>query len=54
MLKTLMQLLGDDARLFRRYACMAVLHGLLSGLAVTALVPVLSRLLAGDTRGAAA
>lgn len=54
MLKTLMQLLGDDARLFRRYACMAVLHGLLSGLVVTALVPVLSRLLAGDTRGAAA
>lgn len=54
MLKTLMQLLGDDARLFRRYACMAVLHGLLSGLVVTALVPVLSSLLAGDTRGAAA
>ncbi|WP_202760366.1 ABC transporter ATP-binding protein [Delftia acidovorans] len=54
MLKTLMQLLGDDARLFRRYAWMAVLHGLLSGLVVTALVPVLSRLLAGDTRGAAA
>lgn len=54
MLKTLMQLLGDDARLFRRYACMAVLHGLLSGLVVTALVPVASRLLAGDTRGAAA
>ena len=54
MLKTLMQLLGDDARLFRRYACMAVLHGLLSGLVVTALVPVLSRLLAGDVRGAAA
>lgn len=54
MLKTLMQLLGDDARLFRRYAWMAVLHGLLGGLVVTALVPVLSRLLAGDTRGAAA
>lgn len=53
MLKTLMQLLGDDARLFRRYACMALLHGLLSGLVVTALVPVLSRLLAGDVRGAA-
>ena len=33
---------------------MAVLHGLLSGLVVTALVPVASRLLAGDTRGAAA
>ncbi|MBL8354172.1 MAG: ABC transporter ATP-binding protein [Delftia acidovorans] len=54
MLKTLMQLLGDDARLFRRYAWMAVLHGLLGGLVVTALVPVLSRLLAGDVRGAAA
>ena len=54
MLKTLMQLLGDDARLFRRYAWMAVLLGLLGGLVVTALVPVLSRLLAGDVRGAAA
>ncbi|MDF3836083.1 ABC transporter ATP-binding protein [Cupriavidus basilensis] len=53
MLKTFVQLLGDDAPVFRRYAWMAVFYGLLSGLTITTLVPILSRLLAGDTRGAA-
>lgn len=53
MLKTFIQLLGEDAFVFRRYAWMAVLYGLLSGLTITALVPVLSHLLAGDARAAA-
>ncbi|MGJ7530110.1 ABC transporter ATP-binding protein [Variovorax sp. GB1P17] len=53
MLKTFVQLLGADALVFRRYAWMAVLYGLLSGLTITALVPVLSHLLAGDARAAA-
>lgn len=53
MLKTFMQLLGDDAPVFRRYLWMAVFNGLLSGLTITTLVPVLSRLLLGDVHGAA-
>ncbi|APA70448.1 ABC transporter ATP-binding protein [Janthinobacterium sp. 1_2014MBL_MicDiv] len=53
MLKTFIQLLGDDAPVFRRYAWMALAYGLLSGLTVTALVLALGRLLAGDTGGAA-
>ena len=48
MLKTFLQLLGEDAPVFRRYAWMAVAHGLLCGLTITALAPLLSRLLAGD------
>jgi ATP-binding cassette subfamily B protein len=52
MLKTLMQLLGGEARLLRRYLAMAVAHGLLSGLVTTALVPVLLHLLAGEARAA--
>ncbi|WP_175653225.1 ABC transporter ATP-binding protein [Pseudomonas sp. Marseille-P9899] len=53
MLKTFMHLLGDDAPVFRRYLWMAVFNGLLSGLTITTLVPVLGRLLLGDVRGAA-
>ena len=53
MLKTFLQLLGEDAPVFRRYAWMAVAHGLLCGLTITALAPLLSRLLAGDLGGAA-
>lgn len=52
MLKTLLQLLGPDAVLLRRYACQAVAYSLLCGLTITALVPVLSHLLAGDARAA--
>lgn len=48
MLKTLMQLLGDDAPVFRRYVWMAVVYGVLCGLTITALVPVLTHLLGGD------
>lgn len=53
MLKAFIQLLGADAPIFRRYAWMAVCYGLLSGVTITALVPVLRSLLAGDTRQAA-
>ena len=52
MFKTFLKLLGSDAPLFRRYAWMAVSLGILSGLTITALVPVLRRLLAGDVQGA--
>lgn len=53
MLKTFLRLLDGDAPVFRRYAWMAVALGLLSGLTMITLVPVLARLLAGDVRGAA-
>lgn len=53
MLKSFVQLLGDDAPVFYRYLRMAVAYGLLSGLTLTTLVPVLGRLLTGDVRGAA-
>lgn len=53
MLKTFIQLLGDDAPVFRRYCAMAVAYGVLSGLTITALVLALGRLLAADTGGAA-
>ncbi|WP_219117290.1 ABC transporter ATP-binding protein [Janthinobacterium sp. UMAB-56] len=53
MLKTLIQLLGDDAAVFRRYCSLAFAYGVLSGLTITALVLALGRLLAGDTGGAA-
>jgi len=53
MLKTFIALLAADARVFRRYAALAVAYGLISGLTIATLVPILSRLLAGDARGAA-
>lgn len=53
MLKTFIQLLGDDAPVLRRYCAMAIAYGVLSGLTITALVLALGRLLAGDTGGAA-
>lgn len=46
MLKSFIQLLGDEADVFKRYAWKAVLYGVLSGLTMTALVPVLRNLLA--------
>ncbi|AZC23937.1 ABC transporter ATP-binding protein [Pseudomonas sessilinigenes] len=52
MLKTFIQLLGEDVPVLRRYAWMAVGYGLLSGLTITALVPLLGHLLAGDTQAA--
>ncbi len=53
MLKSFLQLLGDDAPVFYRYLRLAVVYGLLSGLTLTTLVPVLGCLLTGDMRGAA-
>ncbi|GGY03570.1 ABC transporter ATP-binding protein [Paludibacterium paludis] len=53
MLKTFLQLLGEDAPIFRRYVAMAVAYGVLCGLSVTALAPALVHLLAGDTGNAA-
>lgn len=53
MLTTFLRLLGEDAPIFRRYAWMAVTLGILNGLTITALVPVLGRLLANDLQGAA-
>ncbi|PIF10258.1 ABC transporter ATP-binding protein [Janthinobacterium sp. 13] len=52
MLKTFIQLLGDDAPVFRRYCAMALAYGVLSGLTITALVLALGRLLGGDVGGA--
>jgi len=52
MLKSLIQLLGDDAPILRRYLGMAVSYALLGGLTLTTLVPVMQRLLAGDARAA--
>ena len=53
MLKAFIELLGDDAPVFHRYVLMTVSYGLLSGLTLTTLVPVLGYLLAEDVRGAA-
>ncbi|MCY3116622.1 ABC transporter ATP-binding protein, partial [Acinetobacter baumannii] len=53
MLKTFIQLLGDDAPVFRRYCAMASGCGVLSGLAIAALVLARGRLLSGDGGGAA-
>ena len=53
MLKTLLQLLGGDAHLLRRYAWMATVYGLLCGLTMVMLVPLLTQLLLGAWRTAA-
>lgn len=53
MLKTLKQLLGEDTPVLRRYLWLAVAYGLLSGLTITTLVPVLSHVLVGDVRAGA-
>lgn len=53
MLKTFVQLLGEDAPVLRRYVWMAVAYGVLCGLTVASLVPVLTSLLSGNATGAA-
>jgi len=53
MLKTFMQLLGKDASVLRRYVWMAVTYGMLCGLTITALVPLLTHLFEGDVKAAA-
>lgn len=52
MLKGLFELLADEAQVLRRYLCLAVCYGLLSGLTIATLLPVLGALLAGDVRSA--
>ena len=54
MLNSLLRLLGEDAVALRRYLRLALAHGLLCGLTIAALAPVVARLLAGDGTGAAA
>lgn len=53
MLKTLIQLLGKDAPIFRRYVWMVVFYGVLCGLTITLLAPVLTHLLNGEIKEAA-
>jgi ATP-binding cassette subfamily B protein IrtB len=53
MLKTFMQLLGDEVSTLWRYLWLAVIYGLLCGLAIVTLIPIVSYLLIGDVRGAA-
>ncbi|CAB3912091.1 ABC transporter ATP-binding protein [Achromobacter deleyi] len=52
MLKRFLFLLGDDAPVGRRYVWMAVAYGVLCGLTIVTVAPVLMRLLAGDWVGA--
>ena len=52
MLKRFLFLLGDDAPVCRRYVWMAVAYGVLCGLTIVTVAPVLTRLLAGDWVGA--
>lgn len=52
MLKTFIQLLGEDAPVLRRYILMTLIYGLLCGLTIVTLVPIVTRLLGGDTQGA--
>lgn len=52
MLKTLVQLLGDEVHLLRRYAWMAAAYGVLCGLTMAALAPLLAHSLRGDGRAA--
>lgn len=52
MLKTFLKLLGDDARLLHRYTWMAVAYGVLCGLTMAVLQPLLTHWLQGDWRAA--
>ncbi|QLG94202.1 ABC transporter ATP-binding protein [Pseudomonas yamanorum] len=52
MLKTFIQLLGEEAPVLRRYLWMTLVYGLLCGLTIVTLVPVLTHLLGSDVRSA--
>ncbi|MDH0176251.1 ABC transporter ATP-binding protein [Aeromonas dhakensis] len=52
MLNTFLRLLGDDAVLLRRYGLLALLYGLLCGLTLVCLIPVLTHLLRAETDAA--
>ena len=51
MLKTFIQLLGDDAPVLRRYLWLALAYGLLCGLVIVTLMPLLGSLLGDDMPG---
>jgi ATP-binding cassette subfamily B protein len=53
MLKTFIQLLGEEAPVLRRYLWMTLDYGLLCGLTIVTLVPVLTHLLGSELRSAA-
>lgn len=53
MLKTFIELLGDDGPVFRRYVGKVMFYGALCGLTLAALVPVLTDMLNGDLAEAA-
>ncbi|NWB76241.1 ABC transporter ATP-binding protein [Pseudomonas sp. G5001] len=53
MLKTFIELLGDDGPVFRRYVGKVMFYGALCGLTLAALVPVLTDILNGDLAEAA-
>ena len=50
MIKTFLKLLGDDASIFRQYVLMAALYGLISGLTIVSLVPIITHLLNNEIR----
>ncbi|MDD0975284.1 ABC transporter ATP-binding protein [Pseudomonas fontis] len=52
MLKTFIQLLGDDAPVLHRYLIMTLVYGVLCGLTIITLMPVFNSLLAEDLRTA--
>ena len=51
MLKTFIQLLGDDAPVLRRYLWLTLAYGLLCGLVIVTLIPLLGSLLGDDMPG---
>lgn len=51
MMRSLLHLLGNDAPALRRYLLLALVSGVMNGLTVAALAPVLAHLLQGDGRG---
>ena len=53
MLKTFIQLLGEEAPVLRRYLWMTLVYGLLCGLTIVTLVPVLTHLLGSELNAAA-
>ncbi len=53
MLKTFLELLGDDAAFLYRYLARALVYGVLCGLTIVGVVPVLDSLLANDAQAAA-
>ncbi|QVQ29105.1 ABC transporter ATP-binding protein [Achromobacter deleyi] len=50
MLKTFLRLLGKDVPVLRRYAWLAVAYGVVCGLAIASVAPILTHLLGGDAR----